>query len=206
MTTTNPETLAAMAVPPPAYDLFRSDTYSLLGSLLSAPPNQALLDWLAELENEAPEGNRMARAWGALREAASEAIAGPVLDEFNALFVGLGRGEIVPYGSWYLTGYLMEQPLVDLREDLRGLGLEVSDDTHEPEDHVAALCQVMALLVRPDGSFDPQQQHAFFARHMQSWCERFFQDLQQCPSARFYRAVGLLGATFIGAEALQLEA
>ncbi|MCB1888457.1 MAG: molecular chaperone TorD family protein [Rhodocyclaceae bacterium] len=200
------ETPVPMARPHDGFDVFRADTYALLGSLLAAPPEQRLLDWLAELETDSEGGSRLAEAWDTLREAASEAIAGQVLDEFNNLFIGLGKGEIVPYASWYKTGYLMEQPLVELRQDLRGLGLEADESTHEPEDHLAALCQVMSLLVRPEEGYSAAQQSHFYMRHMHDWCGRFFKDLQHCPSARFYRAVGVFGVTFSGTESLRFEA
>ena len=38
--------------------------------------------------------------------------------EYFDLFIGLGRGELLPYGSYYLTGFLHERPLARLREDL----------------------------------------------------------------------------------------
>ncbi len=187
------------------YDRFRADTYALLGSLLAAPPDQRMLDWLAGLESDEANGARMSEGWRALRAGAAEATAGELLDEFQNLFIGLGKGEIVPYGSWYKTGYLMEQPLVELRTDLRALGLEADQDSHEPEDHIAMLCQVMALLSRPGEGFGATEQRQFFERHMKDWCGRFFNDLRACPSARFYRAVGTFGAIFAGIEALRLE-
>ncbi len=200
------EPAATTAPPRDSFDVFRADTYALLGSLLAAPPDQRLLDWLASLETDGEGGSRLADAWDALRDAAAEALAGQVLDEFNTLFIGLGKGEIVPYASWYKAGYLMEQPLVELRQDLRALGLEVDESTHEPEDHLAALCQVMSLLARPDEGYTAGQQAQFYMRHMHDWCGRFFKDLQHCPSARFYRAVGVFGVTFTGTESLRFEA
>ncbi|MCB1916344.1 MAG: molecular chaperone TorD family protein [Rhodocyclaceae bacterium] len=187
-------------------DAFRADTFALLGSLLAAPPQQALLDWLAALALDAGDGTRLTEAWRSLSAAAAGARAEALADEFQQLFIGLGKGEIVPYGSWYKTGYLMEQPLVELRADLRRLGLEADPERHEPEDHVAALCEVMSLLLRPGENYARAQQQAFFARHLKGWCARFFEDLGTCPSARFYRAVGGFGAIFIGEESLRLEA
>ena len=187
-------------------DALRADTYALLGALLASPPRQDLLDWLADLDVDADHGTRLADGWRALSGAATVAVAGEVLDEYQQLFVGLGKGEIVPYGSWYKTGYLMEQPLVELRADLRRLGLEADPESHEPEDHVAALCEVMSLLLRPGENYAREQGQDFFERHLKGWCVRFFEDLRTCPSARFYRAVGGFGAVFIGAESLRLQA
>jgi TorA maturation chaperone TorD len=105
----------------------------------------------------------------------------------------------VPYGSWYLTGFLMEKPLGDLRRDLAELGYERQENVHEPEDHVAALCEVMALLISDDGlPFGSQRR--FFETHVSSWIETFFNDLEQAKAADFYRAVGRLGGAFIRLE------
>ena len=51
------------------------------------------------------------------------------------------------HGSWYLTGFLMEKPLAVLRDDLTALGLARRDSCGEPEDHLAALCDVMRALL-----------------------------------------------------------
>ena len=71
--------------------------------------------------------------------------------EYHALFIGVGRGELVPFASYYLTGFLNERPLAVLRQDLARLGAVRSESVKEPEDHIAALCEVMAGLI--EGSF-----------------------------------------------------
>ena len=189
-----------------SYDLFRADTYGLLGSLLSCPPSVELLEWLAGVEVDQQSGSPMSPAWEMLKQAASAADAGAVADEYQQLFIGLGKGEVVPYASWYKTGFLMERPLAELRQDLRQLGLEADEQTKEPEDHIAALCQVMALLVHPAQDFQPEQQSQFFERHLKDWYRRFFDDLQDSASADFYRSVSRFGGIFLDLEALQLEA
>ena len=104
---------------------YRASAYALLAALLRAPPEQALLDHVVTLSPEGdPESDELSLAMMALADAAQKARPGDLEDEYNILFIGLGRGEVVPYGSWYLTGYLMEQPLSDLRDDLRALGFE----------------------------------------------------------------------------------
>jgi TorA maturation chaperone TorD len=119
-------------------------------------------------------------------------------DEYHTLFIGLGRGEIVPYGSWYLTGFLMEKPLGELRTDLEALGFERDPAVKEPEDHVAALCEVMALLIQDGSSVSTQSQ--FFLKHMTKWLDRFFEDLTHADSASFYQAVARFGAAFVAFE------
>ncbi|MET0054159.1 MAG: molecular chaperone TorD family protein, partial [Candidatus Thiodiazotropha sp. 6PLUC10] len=119
-------------------------------------------------------------------------------DEFHDLFIGMGRGELVPYGSWYQTGFLMERPLGRLRTDLNLLGFQRQDGVTEPEDHVAALCEVMAMLIQESQSVQVQSQ--FYETHLASWLARFFTDLSEAKSAIFYRAVGRFGKAFIALE------
>lgn len=181
-------------------DQVRGNVYALLGHLLSAPPDAEVLASLAAIV-PAPEGESLlAASWQMLGDAAARATAESLRDEHTTLFIGLGRGEVVPYASWYLTGFLMEQPLARLRGDLQELGIERHEGVREPEDHAAALCDAMALLISGDDPAPVALQSQFFARHMEPWMGRFFRDLQQAASARFYRAVGQLGEQFIEVE------
>ncbi len=186
-------------------DQLRANTYSLLGALLVAPPGAALLDTLSEIDAEEGEASSLlAAAWGMLKGAAARAECELLDDEYHELFIGVGRGELVPYGSWYLTGFLMEQPLAQLRSDLDALGLGRKKDVAEPEDHAGALCEAMSLIVAAAAESEPQRQAEFFTRHIHSWMGRFFRDLQQAEAARFYRAVGQLGEQFIEVESQYL--
>jgi TorA maturation chaperone TorD len=181
-------------------DLMRGNLYGLLGHLLAAPPEQPLLDTLAGIAPAPSDPSLLTAAWQMLAEAAARSTPGALGDEYLALFIGLGRGEVVPYGSWYMTGFLMEQPLAQLRGDLAELGIERQEGVREPEDHAAALCDAMALLISGDEPAPVAVQSRFFARHMEPWMGKFFRDLQQAPSARFYRAVGQLGEQFMDVE------
>lgn len=191
-------------VPVEAEDQLRADTYRLLGRLLGTPPDDEILA-LLEAAPTGEDDNLLAAAWQLLAATSARARADEVATEYEALFIGLGRGELVPYASWYLTGYLMEKPLAKLRSDLAALGFERHDDVVEPEDHAAALCETMALLAE-DGDLESLQTQAeFFATHIGPWMERFFRDLQESASARFYRAVGQLGEQFIQTDQRYLE-
>jgi TorA maturation chaperone TorD len=181
-------------------DRVRGNVYALLGNLLSAAPDRAMLELLRGITPEPGDDSLMAASWQLLAVAASRADRESLREEFDALFIGVGRGELVPYGSWYLTGFLMEQPLAKLRADLRRLGIERQPGVHEPEDHAAALCDTMALLIGADSPATLAQQHDFFERHLEPWLPRFFRDLQKAGSAHFYRAVGQLGEQFIDLE------
>jgi len=183
-------------VAPDEDQLARAGAYSLLGALLAAPPNGDLLHSLRELP---PGAGLLAPAWDNLGKAAGEARPESLEDEYHALFIGLGRGELVPYASWYLTGFLMEKPLAQLRAELRGLGFARQEGVAEPEDHAAALCEVMAMTII-ENSLDFGEQSEFFAKYLGSWLPRFFQDLEQAESAVFYAAVGGFGARLMAVE------
>lgn len=189
-----------MTTAPVDEDGARGNLYALLGRLLSGPPDAELLQLLREISPAPEDVSLLAASWQMLAVAAGRTDLGQLRHEYDALFIGIGRGEVVPYASWYLTGFLMEQPLAQLRGDLRALGIERQPGVHEPEDHAAALCDTMALLILGDAPAPLAQQQDFYARHVEPWLARFFRDLQQAPSARFYRAVGQLGEQFIGVE------
>ena len=185
-------------------DQLRADTYRLLGRLLGTPPDDQTLALLAKAPTS-EDDNLLAVAWRLLATAAARARADQVVPEYEALFIGLGRGELVPYASWYMTGYLMERPLAELRADMKALGFELHDDVSEPEDHAAALCEIMALLATEADPCSLARQAKFFDTHVGPWLARFFRDMQQADSARFYRAVGQLGEQFIETDQRYLE-
>jgi TorA maturation chaperone TorD len=181
-------------------DRARAGIYALLGNLLAQSPDEALLGVLRGIPLREDGPGDLAGAWRELAVAAAEARPEALRDEYVALFIGLGRGEVVPYGSWYATGFLMERPLAELRAELRDLGFERQPGVQEPEDHAAALCDTMALLITGDPPASLDLQQGFYLRHIEPWMPRFFDDLQRAGSARFYRAVALLGRRFIDVE------
>lgn len=181
-------------------ELLRARFWGLLATLLSAPPSSQLLAALAAMPGDDTEmGQALAELAAAARATAPETAE----DEFTALFIGLSRGELVPFGSYYLTGFLHEKPLAALRTDLAELGIAVEDGVSEPEDHIAILAEIMQALI--DGSLGSPlplaEQKRFFAAHLEKWAGRFFADLENCPAAGFYRPVGRLGRLFLDVEA-----
>lgn len=181
----------------------RASLYGLLAALLRDVPNHALIDQVSGL-SQAEGRDDFALAWEGLRLAAGQVSASEMDDEYHRLFIGLGRGELVPYGSWYQTGFLMELPLGVLRQDLIALGFEREPGVHEPEDHVAALCEVMAqLALDPDTSVEREAK--FFRDHIGSWIGRFWDDLERSTDAPFYAALGRLGGAFFELERRYLD-
>lgn len=179
-------------------DQLRAGSYALCAALLRGPLNQDLHHRLLEIDASDPGIEGIAGAWASLRRAAETADLAAVDDEFHSLFIGVGRGEVVPYGSWYQTGFLMEKPLGELRRDLAQLGFERQSSVREPEDHVAALCEVMAMLITEQVAIKTQKR--FFDQHIGGWIQAFYADLGKAPSAQFYRAVAHLGEAFFQLE------
>lgn len=177
-------------------DRARADEYTLLSLLLMSPPSAATLSDVARLRGDA---SAIGMAHVELAQAA-QVDAASVQSEHFALFIGLGRGELLPYASYYMTGFLHERPLARLREDLLRLGIERSEGVSEPEDHIAILCEIMSGLALRRFGNDAAAERRFFDRHLKPWAGRFFADLEVAENARFYRAVGRLGRVFIEIE------
>jgi len=180
-------------------DGLRASVYGLLAHLLAKPPSSQLLALLDEIEEDRPVVDDLATAWRLLGVAAREHESQDLDDEYHALFIGIGRGELVPYASWYLTGFLMDRPLAYLRRDLMTLGIERQPGTNDPEDHAATLCESMRVIISAaDIPFATERQ--FCLNHIASWMPVFFQDLQQARAACLYAAVGGLGEAFLRFE------
>ena len=178
-------------------DAARAQEYTLLSVLLARAPDQALLDRLATLRADA---SPLGVAHVALAEAASRTTAERAEREYFNLFIGLGRGELLPYGSYYQSGFLHERPLARLREQLTRLGIERADGEAEPEDHAAILCEIMAGLINGRLSAEPGADRELFEKHLSPWIGRFFADLEQADAADFYRRIGTLGRLFVDIE------
>jgi TorA maturation chaperone TorD/DNA-binding transcriptional regulator YdaS (Cro superfamily) len=177
----------------------RANLYALLGNLLAAPPEAGLLARLAVLDgDETPIG----QALGALGEAARNTPPEAAAREYHDLFVGLGRGELLPFASYYLTGFLHERPLAELRGELERLGIGRAPGVHEPEDHIGFVCETMAGLLRGGA---PELAEGFFARHVRPWAPRCFADLVLAAGAVFYRPVGELGRALMDVELAAAE-
>jgi TorA maturation chaperone TorD/DNA-binding transcriptional regulator YdaS (Cro superfamily) len=178
-------------------DTARAQEYALLAVLLVRAPDADLLQRLGTLRGNA---SPLGVAHAALAEAASRATSAQVEREFFNLFIGLGRGELLPYGSYYQTGFLHERPLSRLREDLLKLGIERTAGQVEPEDHVAILCEIMAGLAGGRFAAPAGADRDLFEKHLAPWIGRFFVDLESAGEADFYRRIGTLGRVFMDVE------
>jgi TorA maturation chaperone TorD len=179
-------------------DLARAQEYALLAALLMRAPDAGFLAKISELRADA---SPLGLAHAALAEAAEGTTAEKVEREYFALFIGLGRGELMPYGSYYLTGFMLERPLARLRDDLAKIGIDRAEGVVEPEDHAGILCEIMSGLASrrlpaPSGS-----DRIVFDKHMVPWIGRFFNDLENAAAADFYKRVGALGRVYVNIEA-----
>lgn len=185
-------------------DQLRAGWYALLAQLLSGEPSEARLQMMRGL---AGDDSELGQGIEALAAAARGTAVDAARQEYFDLFVGLGQGELLPYASYYLTGFLNEKPLARLRGDMARLQIARADDVTEPEDHIAALCEMMAGLIT--GSFgeaaDLEEQRKFFDAHIGCWAPRFFEDLQAAQSAVLYMPVGTLGRLFMEIESQAFE-
>jgi TorA maturation chaperone TorD len=183
----------------------RAQEYALLAALLTKAPSAALLSRISRVR---ADPSPLGLAHAALADAARTYTAEKIEREFFDLFIGLGRGELMPYGSYYLTGFLHERPLARLREDLGRIGVARADRVVEPEDHAGILCEIMSGLADGRLPAPADSERLIFEKHMAPWIGRFFSDLENAEAASFYKHVAALGRIFtdIEAEAFALPA
>lgn len=181
-------------------ELARANAYALLAHLLFAPPQASVLDSLRQGQH-ADAADAMSQSWNALCAAAQDADA--IADEYAALFESMGKPVVSLYGSWYLTGFLMEKPLALLRDDMQRMGLARQEGQSDPEDHIAGELEVMRhLIMRGDAAW----QQCFFQQHLQPWYRDFCAALAeadvsgQTSSNGFYRTVARFMQTFLDME------
>jgi TorA maturation chaperone TorD len=181
-------------------ETLRADLYDYLSALLARPPATALLERTANLEGD--DSTELGRAIRALSRVAAHTTERGARSEFDRLFIGLGRGELVPYASYYMTGFLHEKPLALLRDDMRRHGIRREETVKEPEDGIASLCEMMAGLIR--GRFGRPMsvagQKEFFGRHLSPWAGHFFTDLERAKGSVLYAPVGSVGRIFMNIE------
>jgi TorA maturation chaperone TorD len=187
----------AAAAEPDDMDRLRAAEYGLLALLLFKAPTAAVLAEIGSLKGDA---SPLGLAHMALAEAARETTLDVANRQYFDLFVGLGRGELLPYASYYLTGFLHERPLAEVRAEFLRFGIVREDNSKEPEDHIALLFDVMAGLAL--GSFGDgyADEKAFFETHLKPWAARFFADLETIEGRPLYAAIGRVGRLFMDIE------
>ncbi len=192
---------AQAAIPPQIAeeDRMRADLYNFLGVILARPADEMLL---AQTQSLTGDESELGQAITTLAKVAKLSKPRAVESEYNKLFIGLGRGELLPYASYYLTGFLNEKPLALLRQDMTANGLARAENVFEPEDNIASLMEMMgAMIVGRFGSpADLDRQKTFFRKHIGPWARHFFTDLEGAKNSVFYAPVGTLGRVFMEIE------
>ena len=184
-------------------ELARAELYGLLAQLWLAAPDVALLQQFRAAVTQAPEaGGHLEQPWQALVHALRQTDAAQAAAEHEALFHGVGKPEVFLYGSYYLSGFLNERPLAQLREDLATLGLTRDAQRGETEDHLAYGFEVMRYLIAGDDAAvcNLAQQQRFFRAHLQPWVERLCDAVEAQPRADTWRAVAAFTRLFIQVE------
>ncbi len=182
-----------------AEDHLRADFYNFLGLLLARPPDAPLLRQTAALQGDDSD---LGGAIASLARVARVSTPDAVEREFNALFIGVGRGELLPYASYYLTGFLNEKPLALLRADMTARAITRAASVFEPEDNIASLMEMMAGMIT--GRFGApatlEDQRTFWNRHIGPWAGHFYSDLEAAESSVFYASLGTAGRVFMEIE------
>jgi len=180
-------------------DRARAGAWRLLARYLSAAPDADGLAFAAALKGD---DSPLGRAISAFAAAAGATSPEEADDEYHALFIGVTRGELVPHGSYYQSGFLNEKPLARLRADMARLGIAGTADEPDPEDHVAALCDMMGGLILGEYDAPPCASVAreFFQAHLDSWVGVFFRDLERAQPARLYAPLGAMGLALVEIE------
>lgn len=180
-------------------DQLRSDMYSFLANLLRAEPSVELVNQLTKLESdESPIGKSIKT----LSKLASSLDLPTIRDEYVRIFIGVGRGEILPFASYYLTGFLKDKPLAKLRNDMKEIGIQLAENVKEPEDHIASLFDMMSGLILGKFSkkFSIGEQKEFFNKHLAPWVDLLMRDIESSRIAVFYSPIGTIGREFMEIE------
>jgi TorA maturation chaperone TorD len=194
-------------------DQARADFYALLARLFSAPPDAALLaaisaapalalvrsDGDADVDRTAVE---LGRAWDELRSASAAVDVDAAREEYETLFIGVGRSEVSLYASHYL-GPQSGRPLAEIRAALSELGLARRATTSEFEDHLAVLLEAMRMLVAGDGdrrAADMVEQRTFFRRYVAVCAAKCCAAIEQTSVANYYVRVAQFARHFVQIE------
>ncbi len=187
-------------VPTPApEEAARAEVYGLLARLFYAAPDAALLASIASVGGAEAGAGKVGHAWRELARAAAQADPEAVRDEHETVFVGTGKAAVTLYMTAYTIRYASESPLAELREDLARHGLARLGNAHEPEDHVAGLCEVMRWLIAEERA-DLAAQKKFFERWLWPGATALCNAINNCPSTGFYRAVANIAECFFEVE------
>lgn len=194
-------------LPPEApEDRARADLYALIARFFYAPPDTQLLEALAEADEIVGEDDSvpLAEAWRRLQAACAATDEEAAQEEYDALLVGVGKAIVPPYLGAHVGKTGAESLLVGLREFLAARGLGRQASVSEPEDHIAALCEVMRHLISVQQA-TIEEQRDFFGRFIQPGAAQLCAAIEAADEANFYRALARFAATFFELERTAFE-
>ena len=185
-------------------DALRADMYGFLAALLRSEPSDELIAKVVCLNGD---DSALGEACSTLAKLADSLDSGMIRNEYVELFVGVGRGEVLPFASYYLTGFLNDRPLANLRGEMDAIGIKRAEGVREPEDHIASLFDIMAGLIRGDygRAYSLAEQSTFFAKHIEPWGQLLMRDVEEAKTAIFYAPVGTMGRVFLEIESKAFE-
>ena len=185
-------------------DALRADMYGFLAALLRSEPSDELIAKVVCLNGD---DSALGEACSTLAKLAGSLDSGMIRNEYVELFVGVGRGEVLPFASYYLTGFLNDRPLANLRGEMDAIGIKRAEGVREPEDHIASLFDIMAGLIRGDYGrvYSVAEQGTFFAKHIEPWGQLLMRDVEEAKTAIFYAPVGTMGRVFLEIESKAFE-
>lgn len=188
----------------PPEEQARANLYALLARLFYAPPDAALLQTLAGATAVEAEEGDIGEAWIDLARAAAQYEPEALREEYETAFVGTGKAPVTLYTGAYSIRYSSETPLAELRGELARLGLARREQSAEPEDHIAALCDTMRHLIASQKR-ELSEQRRFFERWIAPAYEGLCGAILKDPHTLFYKSVGRFAKSFFALEQSAFE-
>jgi len=187
-------------------DRFRAQFYAVLAHLYADAPDGAFLRALAAAEHLPGAGGFVA-AWNELVAASGTATPDVVAQEYCDLFVGVGTPEVNLHASHWRNGAMHGKALAQARAELAALGLARQSQAAMVEDHLAALCETMRILIEREQPLPAAAQHTFFERHLAPWVFACCEAMRHSEAARYYARVAAFTSEFMALErdALAME-
>jgi len=185
-------------------DEARAAIYGLVARLFYAPPDEGLLGYIVNAKLLEDNGGALALAWRELVEASRKAFPVMLENEHTELFVGTGRAEVTPYLSHYVIEHSTDNPLVELRQQLKRWEIGRRQNTGEPEDHIAGICEAMRLAIAAQHR-EEGEQRMFFETFLYRGGVKFCDAVLAAPKSVFYRRVATFTRAFLELEQQAFE-
>lgn len=182
-----------------AEDEARAACYGLLARLFYAAPDTGVLAQMLHANAFEGSDSPVALAWRELAAAAKSAFPVMLEIEHTELFVGTGKAEVTPYLTHYTIEFATDNPLVEVRQQLRDWGIARRDSAHEPEDHISGLFEAMRFAIAVQHRSDAEQK-AFFDRFLYRGAAAFCDAVSASPKANFYGLVVRFAREFLELE------